>query len=255
MILSDKEIKELVDKEGLIKDFSEEGLEGASYDMRLGAQYSRNNSTEILDEGRSVVIAPGEFMLLSSLEKVYLPKTLIGHNGIMSRWAKKGLVSLFSPQIDPGFHGMLIVPVFNAGGSPVSITLGDAFFTVEFAKCHEASYAWSDKHGEQNAIVSPDGPEIVGPSFEAVSKLQDKLEVMSEKIGELTEKLITISAKVDTHLDDKRFSFTKRGLALTIISIIIATSSLSILAITNYDKISTSINGSTEATLDKGSQK
>lgn len=111
-VLVDHEIAELVGTDELIERFERSSLEGASYDMRLGKHYVRAGQVLLLTEQTpTLVIQPGDFVTLSSLEHINMPLNLVGHNGIMSPWAKRGLVSLFSPQIDPGFSGILIVPV------------------------------------------------------------------------------------------------------------------------------------------------
>jgi hypothetical protein len=114
--------------------------------------------------------------LLSTYEKLNIPLNIIGHNGIMSKWAKRGLVSLFSPQIDPGFKGMLIVPVFNAGDSDVSINLNEAIFTVEFTKITtSARQGWSARHGEQNTIKDLASPLINRPNLSDISRVEQEL--------------------------------------------------------------------------------
>lgn len=231
MVLVDSEIRGLVEKRDLIENFDERLLEGASYDMRLGSQFVRNNETFSLEEGQSVVIEPGEFLLLTSLEMINLPLNYIGHNGIMSRWAKKGLVSLFSPQIDPGFKGLLIVPVFNAGGRSVSISLSDAFFTVEFVKCaSDASYGWSEKHGIQSSILSPDGPHSVGPSLGTIKDIENSMKDTTQEILDIQQRLGNIEPHVDVFMKNKGFSLSRLAIFISILSVTIS-------LIINHDKI------------------
>lgn len=186
-ILSDQQIRELSQSGDLIKPFEDASVQGASYDMRLGSHYIRRGTVQSLTEDQpTLTIETGEFYLLSTLETLKLPNNIIGHNGIMSTWAKRGLVSLFSPQIDPGFEGFLIVPVFNAGESPVSINLNAQIFTIEFAEMSKpASYLWTERFQPQHSMPSPVSPntslgelsqlpEIVASLAEAKSKIDDQ---------------------------------------------------------------------------------
>jgi deoxycytidine triphosphate deaminase len=187
-VLVDSEIQNLsTSSDSLISPFEESFLQGASYDLTLGEQIARSGKIETLElRNPTLKIVPGEFVILSTHEKLNIPLNIIGHNGIMSKWAKRGLVSLFSPQIDPGFKGMLIVPVFNAGDSDISISLGDPIFTVEFVKTTiPAQRGWSERHGEQNKIKDLASPVINRPSLSDISRIREKLEESESKIVEL----------------------------------------------------------------------
>ena len=90
-VLVDSEIRELVSTVSLIEPFDVNSLEGASYDLRLGHQFIKHGTVERLTEDRPALsIKAGEFAILRSLEKLTMPLDLIGHNGIMSPWAKLG---------------------------------------------------------------------------------------------------------------------------------------------------------------------
>lgn len=168
-VLSMRTIQRLVDEQNLIENFDFGGLEGASYDMRMGSNFVKHGEKQLLiEQSPSLIIEPGDFVILSTLEILNMPLNVTGHNGIMSGWAKRGIVSLFSPQIDPGFRGFLVVPVFNAGDTPVTMSLRDKIFTVEFLYTDEpAPFAWADRFSAQLDIppfkcskCSP--PEFIG---------------------------------------------------------------------------------------------
>jgi len=185
-VLINSRIRHLVNETQLIVGFVEECLEAASYDMRLGFQYVKSGRIRSLtDESPTMILNPGEFAILSSLEQINMPLNLVGHNGIPSKWAKRGLVSQFSPQIDPGFSGILTVPVFNAGDSPISLTRGDKIFTVEFVLTSESvESGWSDANGVQNALDALDTPYASRPNLTDVSELKERVEALRLRIDE-----------------------------------------------------------------------
>lgn len=168
----------------LIEDFENASLQGASYDMRLGAAYIKEGKElNLTDENPTLVIEPGDFVVLSTFEKINMPLNLIGHNGIMSPWAKRGIVSLFSPQIDPGFSGFLIVPVFNAGDASISISFKNEVFTVEFVKTDKAAPdGWAQRFGPQNKMPAPASPNAVRPNLIDIKKSEHAIEEMNEKL-------------------------------------------------------------------------
>ncbi len=149
-VLVHSQIKRRCEDERLIDPFLEEHIEGASYDLRLGPRVVKGGEVKIVPESSpTVIIQSGEFVVLSSLEKINMPLDLVGHTGVKLSWAARGLVTLFSPQIDPGFSGMLAWPVFNVSSQPISLNLGDTIFTVEFVQTAtevEESRAWSRRH-------------------------------------------------------------------------------------------------------------
>ena len=229
MVLSDIEIKKIQELISLINPFNLRSLQGASYDLGLGRQYCRNS--EILDlpeRYHSLLIRPGEFVLLTSYETLKLPNYLVGHNGLMSCWTKRGLVSLFSPQIDPGFEGILIVPVYNAGQNDISIKIGAPMFTVEFLRCEEASRGWAEKNGAQTGIQSPWGPNLIGPNIDLIGRLKETLKEHELELSELRRELVQLKAKTEAHDKyDSKF-ISKRALFLSIVGTIVALITLSI---------------------------
>lgn len=171
-VLTDIEIRELVKRSGLISDFEEVLLKGASYDLRLGNEYSTSGRLRKLSEREpSCKLEPGQFILLTSLEHLKLPDYVVGHAGLMSKWAQSGLISLFSPQIDPGFEGLIIVPLFNGGDAPISLRSGEPMFTVEFIYATgRASTSWIDKHEPLLRIASNVNVQMGRPNFSATNE-------------------------------------------------------------------------------------
>jgi deoxycytidine triphosphate deaminase len=190
-VLTDTEIRRLVNSEDLIESFEADCLEGASYDMRLGRDYMIGGIVRVLnDDNPSYSLQPGEFVILTSLERLNMPLNLVAHNGIMSPWARLGLVSLFSPQIDPGFEGILTVPVFNAGDAPISLQRYDCMFTVEFVHTGtHASYGWSSHHGRQTAIPSRSGPLTTMPNMTQVKSAMEQFAALSTRVDELNHSI------------------------------------------------------------------
>lgn len=240
-VLVDSEIRRLVSSKGLIDPFDDASLQGASYDMRLGRRYVRDGELRLLtEESPTLVVRPGDFVLLSTLEQLRMPLNLVGHNGIMSPWAKRGLVSLFSPQIDPGFVGLLTVPVFNAGDTPVSLLMGERVFTVEFERtARSALRGWSDVHGPQLTIGPLSGPTTNRPSLADVTALKATVQELqfalgTEKVRWLTEQSETrvrlaealtefkvLEAKLERRDYNRTIRFVLAGLAIAVVTAIL----------------------------------
>jgi deoxycytidine triphosphate deaminase len=193
-VLTHESIKEYILRDQLIENYSDDSIEGASYDLKLGKKYIKNGITiEITPPSAGIKLEPGEFALLTSFEKINMPLNLVGHNGLMSKWARQGLVSLFSPQIDPGFKGFLFVPVYNAGDADISIPLEDKIFTLEFIKTDkEAKFGWSEPthHGTQDNISTYSNvPKMSKPIFADIDKLDHKIDMLENNLANLKDKV------------------------------------------------------------------
>jgi deoxycytidine triphosphate deaminase len=183
-VLTDNEIRRLVDHQAMIEPFEEGSLQGASYDLRMGPKCSTGGLPKTLtpmDPGHQ--LQPGGFILLLSMEYLKVPIDVVGHTGLISRWAQKGLVSLFSPQIDPGFEGHIIVPLFNAGNDPVTLQYGETMFTVEFVRTTgPASVSWADSHSPIRTIPPRSGLTLARPDLTDVQERVRELGMQLQKL-------------------------------------------------------------------------
>lgn len=107
MLMSDRDIQEAMSSgELIIGGFSLESLQPASYDMRVGGEvFSSHEKAPInVKSTGSLVIKPGDFILVRTYESVKLSPKIAGKIGLRSFHARKGLALLAGPQIDPGLR-------------------------------------------------------------------------------------------------------------------------------------------------------
>jgi dCTP deaminase len=159
--MSDKEIKEALDKKELvIKELDEELLHPSSYDARLGKQVFKTRPERGLvdvSEKGVVIIEVGEFAILSTHEMFELPNDIAGKLGLRSHYARKGLILLSGPQIDPGFRGLLTVGIYNVGPKDVAIPYLEPFCTIEFYRLTvPATKPYTGEYQDQVRIPSKD---------------------------------------------------------------------------------------------------
>ncbi len=145
-ILTEKQIRELVEQEGLLlplvkhRDL-EEMLKGPTLNLRLGREtyVSSEALPTILDEERNpaISVGPGEFALLMTYEEIQIPLNLIGLIEIRLRYKLYGLINVSGFHVDPGFRGHLVFSVYNAGPRDIVLRYGDAVFMIVFAELVE----------------------------------------------------------------------------------------------------------------------
>ncbi len=90
------------------------GLSPAGYDLRVRG---RKGGTS------PIHLAPGEFTLVTTIERVQLPTDIMGQIVDKSTWARKGL-SLFNTVFDPGWEGYPTLELANLGPKALSIGHG-----------------------------------------------------------------------------------------------------------------------------------
>ena len=185
MILSDKDIREALNSGHLkIEPFTEGSVQPASYDLHVGDQaaVSSDKSVVELDKKGFVQIKPGDFVIVSTHEKLALDARHAARFGLTSTYARKGLIATVGAQIDPGFRGRLFVGLTNLSTKPITLPHRDTFLTVEY-------------HGLVNAVEVPysgpyQGREELSP--------EDIRVVMEREYMSQTEMMRTLESLVST---------------------------------------------------------
>jgi dCTP deaminase len=157
-ILSDKDLKEIIEKQDAIK--AKKGPEisydlqlgPSSFDLRLGYEFGIINTRKIekidtksmekyeeviqkekhtAEEG--VVIHPGEFILGSTLETIKVPDNLVARIEGRSSYGRLGIiVHTTAGFVDPGFEGDITLEIQNLGNAPVKLYPEDRVCQVVF---------------------------------------------------------------------------------------------------------------------------
>ncbi len=160
MLLNRDQIKNAI-SQGLmtISDFSEDALQPASYNFRLGDEAIASSRKEKENPSHKglFTIPAGDFALVKTLERVSLSPRMAGHVGLRSHYAKKGLDILAGPQIDPGFNGYLVVGLTNLSPRDITIPYKEEFCTVEFYQFTEpVSMPYNGEYQGQAGITGKD---------------------------------------------------------------------------------------------------
>ena len=141
------------------------------------------------------MIEPSEFVAVQTLEQIQLSKGICGRMGLRSKFTRRGLLMFSDLQIDPGFHGILTLSLFNATNRPVSMRYGELFCTVEFSRTDtEASQGYAGSYQGALDFRSEDISylmEVKGMSFaqvvSAVQSLQESVKGLDASVEELRD--------------------------------------------------------------------
>src|SRR6266446_1136157 len=134
MILTDRQIRAANERGEIhIEPFEHSQVQAATYDLRVGEQGATTSSKKkvnIRSDGY-LLLEPGDFGVVTIFEEIALDAQHAARFGLRSKYARKGLIATTGPQIDPGFHGRLIIGLTNLTPKPVALPYKDDLLTVE----------------------------------------------------------------------------------------------------------------------------
>lgn len=166
-ILVDHEIRDEIASGKLILDpFDAQFIQPNSYDVRLANKFSWHEpSKEIIDpyiadsvladlvavEQDDIIVQPGHFVLGATLEKVCLPRDIVGQLTGKSSLARLGvMVHVTAGFIDAGFShppAQITLEIVNVGNRPVRLHAGMAIGQMVFTRTAECLVAYNEKAG------------------------------------------------------------------------------------------------------------
>lgn len=203
MILVDDEIREAI-KAGEIElsDFSEECLQPASYDLRVGEEgfVLSTGKANIQSEG-VLEIQSGDFALVITHERLRLPTNIVGRFGLRSAYARMGLLATVGPQVDPGFEGKLVIGIVNFSSQTVKMSYLTPFCTLELERLsRHSSTSYHGPYQGQNHLTDELLSTIPKEPYPLAVMLIRQLAAASPSLKSLIE-TPTLPRRVTRHPD------------------------------------------------------
>ncbi len=150
MILSDKTIFQMLEEKSLvIEPLTEEQVQPASVDIRLGNTFSivDDSPTGMISLSSEIkyktitadkyIILPGQFVLATTMEYFELPDDLTAFVEGRSSLGRMGLFIQNAGWVDPGFKGEITLELFNANRCAIELQAGRRVGQLVFAKLDE----------------------------------------------------------------------------------------------------------------------
>lgn len=167
MILSDRTIKKLLSsKELIVEPITEEQIQPASVDLRLGTHFLKvdENAIDCMTlsspiqyvefESNEVIIPPHSFLLATTMEYIKLPNNLTAFVEGRSSIGRMGLFIQNAGWVDPGFEGEITLELYNANRLPIRLTAGRRICQLVFAQLDEiAERPYCGKYQYQRKTV------------------------------------------------------------------------------------------------------
>jgi len=226
MILSDRQIKDAVaEKKIEITPYEEDQVQPASYDLRVGKQAGTTSTKKLIDmeETSYLVIGPGDFAIVTTFEVVKLDASHVARFGLRSKYSRKGLVATTGPQIDPGYHGRLIIGLTNLTPHPITLPYKDEIVSVEFHRLEKpAEKPYCGPYQGKVEFGADEIEAITEGSGLALSEVLTTLGSVSRNVGELNVSVTTFSHEMKVLKWVMGVGLTVLGLLIAIASLIIA---------------------------------
>jgi dCTP deaminase len=123
----------------IVIGFDKNSLQTTSYDFRIGKKAVVGGQGSELDlEVRPLVIEPGSYAGIISLEKVKLPDNVYAQIGAKRKFSYDGLILLTGSIIDPGYEGYLLFGLYNASTKKVVLPKTTKLCNVIFHRLPKA---------------------------------------------------------------------------------------------------------------------
>ena len=190
MILTDRQLQETCERGEIeISPFEVKQIQPASYDLRVGEQGITTSSKVLVNirESGYLLVQPGDFAVINLFESIKLNAQHTGRFGLRSKYARKGLLATTGPQVDPGYHGRLIIGLTNLSPTPISLPFKDEFVSIEFHRLEEpATHPYCGPFQEKVDLGPEEIEAITEGTGMAFSEVITTLRSMSKNVGELT---------------------------------------------------------------------
>ncbi len=116
----------------IVDPYKPENIMAASYELRVGLKYSVGGKPYALKPGEKLTIPRFEVAVIEILETLNMPDFLIARWNIRTRWAYEGLIWVGGPQVNPGYRGLLLCPLWNLSNKDFEIACGEAIAVMDF---------------------------------------------------------------------------------------------------------------------------
>ena len=151
-----------------------------------GAFASSSKDRVNLKEKGLLIIEPGEFAVLESRERIELNNKTAAQLGLRSEYARRGLLMLSGPQIDPGFIGILVVRVVNLAPKPIALPYEAPFLTLQFFRLsHDVDKPYCGPQQGQGGISAQDIQELVDTEGLTLGQVMKTLSALAQDVAEL----------------------------------------------------------------------
>ena len=227
-IVTGEELRQAAQEQTFIKGGDPDSAEGVKYDFHLGSQIlmaggSPVDTAELTQlEKSKLVIEPGEVVFALTEERLELPPDTFAQLSPKRKISHAGVLTIGGFCVDPGYHGYLLLGLYNFSSTPFKLMPGRKVIAATFHRLQEGEAELLGKPPESLEEFPPDlvqtmekyKPEGSQTLFETLRRLEgdllklraevdkhDRFEETLKRHDQQIEKLLTsLSAERDARL-------------------------------------------------------
>jgi len=161
--------------------------------FRIGNAAFVSSTKEKIDVAQKgfIVIEPGDFAVVETLERVEPGQQTAAMIGLRSEYARQGLLMLSGPQIDPGFRGVLVIRVVNLAPKRVALPYEAPFLTAQFFRLAEPlKKSYEGVRQDQTGISARDIQELT--QTEGLT-LGEMMKTLTSLAGDVSDLRVSVS--------------------------------------------------------------
>ncbi len=183
-------------KHPLVEPFLSGHIQQSAYALGVASEFaitSGGGGKQIAPPGEYITIPAGQFALLLTTEKVFVPINAIAFISMKAKFKLRGLINVSGFHVDPGFIGRLKFSVYNAGSSSIDLEPGQRLFLIWFSDLDRPTAAgYSGPHQGQDGISAEDVMSIrgiVASPAGIASRVDEVQETLRSEISRLENKI------------------------------------------------------------------
>lgn len=197
-----KTIIEKQKQNNIINPFDPKQVIYGRYQLKVGSEVfvTVDDVKKQINEQEQISIAPGQFAIILTEEKVTIPYNTIGLISIRYGIKVRGLVNVSGFHVDPGFSGKLKFAVYNAGPRPIALTRGEPAFLIWFSNMngHDNTEMYNGPHNNQDQISSDDVNNLHG-KVASPSALNEKIDDLRKNFeGVISDTKLDYNGAINT---------------------------------------------------------
>lgn len=179
----------------LLDNAQEEGVQPASYDLRLGCEvWCQGKRHELTDHDPFFRIPPYSYAIVKAEESARIPCFIAGRFDLTVSLFFKGVLLSNGPQVDPGYNGALFCTLFNGRDVHADLKMGQHFATLEFCVLGTRVDGYTGQHQNKNDLNAFLEAETgAGPGGNIVGRIE---ELERESKGRLVKVFLVLVALI-----------------------------------------------------------
>ena len=226
MILSADKIKEAVENGSIkISDFSDEQIQPASYDLRVGGQGITTSSPQVvnIDQTGFIELLPGEFATIMVHETISFDASHTGRIGLRSGYSRKGLVAAIGPQVDPGYHGKLKIGIVNLSAHKIVLPYLDDLLTLEIHQLpNPSTIVYTGPYQGESKLTGDDIQNVKEGENMGFGTIIKTLSELSMSVAQLTKSTVETEHSLRSLATQNRAILWIGGFFATVMTIMLA---------------------------------